>query len=124
MIFIVGSVLAMTAWAAKLTDNNHVFLAKPGSVIEINLQSNATTGYAWFLAHYNHKRLQPISHQYLLPNAKLIGASGVERWRFRILGKPAIVPEIVWLELDYLRPWDLTDVTRKHFAVTILPKSS
>ncbi len=76
------------------------------------LPSNRSTGYAWFLAAYDHKLIQPIRAHYKAPKNTIPGAPGRVVWTFRIK-KIARVPQITEIKMVYARPWDISDARTK-----------
>jgi inhibitor of cysteine peptidase len=75
----------------------------------IELGSNPTTGYSWFLREYDDKILTPVKHSYIPAKNKLLGASGVEVWTFRVKPDVFIVPQQSTLRFIYTRPWQNDD---------------
>lgn len=71
----------------------------------IQLKSNPTTGYSWFLREYDAKLLQPVKHNYKGGNTKLIGAGGFEYWTFRVSPAGFAVPQQTLIKFIYTRPW-------------------
>jgi inhibitor of cysteine peptidase len=85
--------------AISVSDNNPEFV--------IQLKSNATTGYSWFLRDYDAKLIQPIKHVYEAPaNKKLMGAPGLEVWTFKAKPAAFAVPQQTMIRFVYTRPWD------------------
>lgn len=71
----------------------------------IQLKSNPTTGYAWFLREYDNTLLQPVKHNFKGANTKLMGAGGFEYWTFRVLPAGFSVPQQMLIKFVYTRPW-------------------
>lgn len=71
----------------------------------IQLASNPTTGYKWFILNYD-KQLQLTSHVYLPPQNNRIGAGGNEIWNFKILNLPL---QKTVIHFQYARPWNRQD---------------
>src|SRR6056297_3167536 len=67
----------------------------------ITLQSNPTTGFSWFLSKYNGKLIQIVSHKYIAPSSKLMGAPGHEVWTFRVTKEGFVVPRTMKIEMVY-----------------------
>lgn len=91
----------------------------------IQLKSNPTTGYSWFLTFYNAKYIKLVKHRYVRPNTKLVGASGVEEWSFRVTDRAFIMPRKLKLQFIYVRPWEAKTVTKTtvfHVATRSLVK--
>ena len=76
-------------------------------VFSIVLHSNPTTGYLWVLKNYDSNLISPVSRKFYPPvNKKLMGATGYEKWTFRVKPSGFIVPQLTGITLIYLRPWD------------------
>ena len=87
----------------------HVASATP---IVVTLPSNASTGFRWKIASpLDVAVLRLVGHAYKPSASKLVGAPGIEVWRFRTVGSGAFR-----LRLAYLRPWAPSQVARR-FAV-------
>ncbi|PHQ78758.1 MAG: hypothetical protein COB66_08245 [Coxiella sp. (in: Bacteria)] len=94
-----------------------IFLKKGESTFKIDITSNPTTGYSWFLGRCNHY-IQPLSSKfYPTLNPKLIGAPGHVEWTFKLSHKAFDVPRVMKLQLLYMRPWDHTTATKKTFWI-------
>lgn len=79
----------------------------------IKLTSNPTTGYIWQLREYDKSKISPLTHRYVAPTTKLMGASGYELWKFR--AKPAAFaePHVTSIKFDYVRPWEPENVAKQ-----------
>ena len=86
--------------------------------IEIKLAANATTGYQWFVKHYDHNLLNLMSYHYQTSNANLVGTSGMAIFVFEV--EPAFhrAPQITTVMLKYGQPWNLS-VMKAH-KVTVV----
>lgn len=118
IIFIVFSttVLAKTETDSQPKSENIYTEDKPNVVVSasqpefiIKLKSNPTTGYAWFLRHYNDILVTPKKHSFQSPDKKLIGAPGYELWTFSIKPAGFVVPQQTVLRFVYARPWQGAD---------------
>lgn len=121
------SVLALPAWGASknlpLYTNTNQLITVNASQPEfmIQLKSNPTTGYSWFLTFYNANYIKLIKHQYVHPDTKLVGAGGVEEWTFRLTDRAFVIPRKLRLQFIYVRPWETKTVTKTtvfHVIVT------
>jgi len=72
----------------------------------IKLDSNRTTGYSWSLKNYDKKLISLVSHAYIAPNSKLIGAPGYETWVFKANPSFLSGSKSTKVTLDYARPWE------------------
>lgn len=71
----------------------------------LDLKSNPTTGYNWFLREYNENLIEPIKREIINNKSKLIGASIIERWTFKIKPAGFIVPHQTTIRMIYARPF-------------------
>lgn len=94
-----------------------IMVGKTESVFTINLKSNPTTGFSWFLVGYDRNLIQPVGHKYYAPDVKLIGAGGYEKWSFKVKPAGFIVPQVTNIHLAYTRPWSLEDYKPVTFKV-------
>jgi inhibitor of cysteine peptidase len=97
MFFVNGVVLAK---------NNTVYVNRDHSQFTIRLDSNPTTGYTWSLKSYDKKFISLVSHEYIPPNSKLIGAPGYETWVFQANPNFLSRSQITMISLEYARPWE------------------
>lgn len=72
----------------------------------LQLKSNPSTGYTWFLRDYDHTLIEPIRREFKAPNTKLIGAPGMDFWTFRIKTQAITVPQQTVIRMIYARPWE------------------
>lgn len=95
-------------------------------IFTIQLPSNPTTGYAWFLRENDSNLIVPIQHRFIHANSKkLIGAPGYEMWTFRVRPKGFVVPREILLRFIYTRAWEISNnETQLVFKVTTIPASS
>jgi inhibitor of cysteine peptidase len=85
--------------------NGSEVTVKPEQVLVIQLESNPTTGYGWEITQYDEAVLKTQGDaEYVSsdPGQKLVGAGGVEVFRF----KP-IVSGKTHLQLVYRRSWEV-----------------
>lgn len=90
-------------------DNNTIQVSAQHPQFTIQLKSNPTTGYMWYLREYSTKMLTPLKHDFIAPQKKLIGASGYEQWTFKVNPEAFIVPQMLTIRMVYTRPWKSTD---------------
>lgn len=82
------------------------------STFVIQLKSNPTTGYSWFLREYNDNLLTPVKHTFIAPkDKKLMGAPGMEEWTFKAKPAAFVVPQETTIRFVYTRPWEQSDNT-------------
>ncbi len=100
-----------------------VMATKNQSQFVIQLKSNPTTGYAWFLRDYNGDLIQPVKHEFKpAEDKKLMGAPGYELWTFKVKAAGFVVPQQTTVRFVYTRPWEVVDsTTQLIFKVTTSP---
>ncbi len=95
---------AGTTTIATETDDGRAVVIPESGILEVELESNPTTGFTWALVGVDESVLEPLSDRRLEtfpvpPDAGLIGASSLQQFRFKGLG----IGE-TRLELVYARP--------------------
>lgn len=108
--------ITMMIFFATLTQaQSNVFTEKDSAFIitqrdpqfTIQLKSNPTTGYTWFLKSYDHHFIVPTKHVFQAnTHKKLIGAPGYELWSFTVKPNAFAVPHQTTIEFSYARPWE------------------
>lgn len=91
---------------ASFAKDNTIYVNNGHPQFTIKLDSNRTTGYSWSLKNYDKKMILLVSHTYIKPNTKLIGAPGYEKWIFQ--ANPAFMKgtKNTTISLSYARPWE------------------
>ncbi|HZT92909.1 MAG TPA: protease inhibitor I42 family protein [Gaiellaceae bacterium] len=85
--------------------NGHSYSVKPQTTIAVVLPSNASTGFQWRLAARPDKQVvRLLSHRYVAPKTKRVGAAGKEVWRFRALGAGAARLRLVYVQSGHTTP--------------------
>lgn len=87
----------------------------------IQLPANPSTGYQWFLQHYNARLIQPLSSTFIHPSNNLIGSPGKSQWEFSAKNAAFIVPQSSKLRFEYRRPWEDTAVKKQTVTVVFIP---
>lgn len=74
----------------------------------IIVKSNPTTGFSWVLKNYDSELITPVRRRFYQYDKKslMVGASGYEKWVFRVKPAAFLVPQITSINLMYMRPWD------------------
>jgi inhibitor of cysteine peptidase len=94
-------------------DRRRTVRLAPATPVVLTLVSNPSTGFAWKLLTPLDKRVAKlVSHRYVAPASKLIGAAGREVWRFRALARGTTT-----LRLVYVRSWAPNDIEGSFTAV-------
>lgn len=116
---------ATTATNEIVTQEKPIAVVSPNkTTFEIQLKSNPTTGYSWFLRDYNNNLLEPVKHEFIAPkDKKLAGAPGMESWKFKAKPAAFLVPQETTIRFVYMRPWEqANNVTQIVFKVISHPK--
>ena len=92
---------------------------KLGEVMEINLESNPSTGYSWFASVSNPDVLAQMGEPEYVEStqsssAMIVGAPGIETFMFQ--GTDAGSATIT---LDYKRPWETDVAAEKTITITV-----
>jgi inhibitor of cysteine peptidase len=82
-------------------DSRHLVALRIGQELVLNLKSNPSTGYRWVQADTETPGLVLVGGPVYKPGSTLLGASGVESWKFRAVKRSAQT-----LKLEYRRPWE------------------
>jgi inhibitor of cysteine peptidase len=84
-----------------VADANRQIVLRAGQELVVNLESNRSTGYGWFLSEVVNPVLTSLGKPVYNRNSTLPGASGLESWRFQ-----ATKAGNEKLKLEYRRPWE------------------
>lgn len=104
----------------KLTDlNSPILVKKSEPTITLTLEANPTTGYSWYLLHYDHRLLAPLSAKFYPPQRKIMGAPGHMVWKFQVKDSAFNVPRITKIKMIYARPWKIANEKPTKVAVVI-----
>jgi predicted secreted protein len=117
VLFLVsGGMVPARADAVQLNEdnNNQAVALDQGSVMELSLPGNPTTGFSWSLAETPDQNiLVETSHFYITP-ALAIGSGGGDHWVFRAAGAGT-----ARLNLVYSRPWEKSTPPAKTYSLVI-----
>ncbi len=94
------------------------------SQFSIKVASNPTTGYAWFLMDYDHALVEPMSRKYYPSTDGKIGAPGYEVWVFKVAPEAFVVPQLLKIDMQYTRPFQVSVVSNKTFSVVTAASKS
>src|SRR3990167_9201933 len=78
-------------------------------VYTLQLNSNPTTGYSWFLVSYPSDLLSITKHEYIPPKTNMAGAGGYEIWVFTAKPEAFVAPRALKIQMVYARPWEVND---------------
>lgn len=111
LLSIANAIETPTIYTAQKT---HITITTAQPQFIIQLKSNPTTGFSWFLKKYNPQWIQPIKHHFQAPdNPKLIGAPGYELWTFKVKPEGFTKPLQTSMIFVYQRPWEKTNPATK-----------
>jgi inhibitor of cysteine peptidase len=100
-------------------DKPNVAVSPEQPIFIIQLKSNPTTGFSWFLREYDNHLIMPVKHSFQPPTKNLMGAPGFEFWTFRVMPAGFTVPQQTTIRMVYARPWQGSDSsTQLVFRVT------
>ncbi len=106
--FLAALALAAPPVQLRAADNGRIVRLAPGTPVVVSLASNPSTGFRWkLLAALDGRVVRLVSHRYVAPTSRLVGAPGTEVWRFRAVGRGRVT-----LRLGYLRSWQPTHLER------------
>lgn len=94
-------VQAVTALRLTKADAGKQVALALGGILEIALESNPTTGYSWRVMASDEAILKQMGDPTFTPQSNLMGAPGVEVWKFQAVGAGKVT-----LKLGYKRWWD------------------
>jgi inhibitor of cysteine peptidase len=82
-------------------DSGHPVALRIGQELILTLNSNPSTGYRWMRTDTETSVLVTLGKPAYQPGGRLLGASGMELWKFR-----AERNGVPTLKLEYRRPWE------------------
>lgn len=108
----------------SLEDLNKPILISDTDVLILPLATNRTTGYSWYLESYDSNLFEPLSAEFQANSKKnlvdkLIGASGVMTWKFKVHKTAFTVPRITKITLRYARNWEINHEEKKEIWIYI-----
>lgn len=123
---IISALLLFVALCAKAETpfsdpTKPIYLNQSTTQVVLKLKSNPTTGYAWFLKSIHGRWLNVVSHHYVAPSTRLVGAPGYELWTFSVNPKMQKMPFSTEIVMIYARPWEKTESTQTTFKIFYRP---
>jgi inhibitor of cysteine peptidase len=91
----------------ELYNNKAVTLDKSQRVFRVNLPSNPTTGFSWFLKDYDDRLIEPVKHQFTAAQGGQVGVGGVDTWTFKANRTAFDVPHLTQISFIYAQPWNM-----------------
>lgn len=110
---------SLAAWSNQTTQNIQVKENAP--TFTIQLPANPSTGYQWFLMHYNPRLVKPLSHNYTPASTGLVGSAGSSQWQFSAQPTAFTVPQSSKLRFEYRRPWEKSAGQKEEITVFFIP---
>jgi len=98
-------------------DSGRTIEVTQGDEFRIELESNITTGYSWSISVIDTDYLQQQGEQEYSTESELVGAGGVEAFRFK-----AIQPGETYLKLIYQRPFEADKPAERIFELIVVIK--
>jgi len=99
-------------------DNGKTIEVAPHGTITVSLQSNMTTGYSCnFATMPEPKVLRLLTSDYIAPKRGLLGADGLQVWKFQAKG-----PGTTAVKLLYFRPFERDTPPAWEFSLTVTVK--
>ncbi|OGT43258.1 MAG: hypothetical protein A3F42_06880 [Gammaproteobacteria bacterium RIFCSPHIGHO2_12_FULL_37_34] len=129
LFFIFSSILFASQTKSAITTKNDLYTERSLNIVvtkahpefTLQLKSNPTTGYSWFLREYSRNLIKPLKHSYQKSVGNLIGAPGYELWTFQVNPAGFVVPQHTTIRMIYARPWQgIDNSTQLVFRVTML----
>jgi predicted secreted protein len=97
-----------------IEDSGKSIVARPGDLIEVQLEENPTTGYSWTHEALNEEVVQLIATDFELPEDPLIGQGGLRSLRYEAVG-----PGEAIIALKYWQEWEGDSSVAARFEVTV-----
>lgn len=105
------SFLPFGAYAQSQTGFSHpkkpIVVSSDKPEFTLQLKSNRTTGYSWFMISYDRKLIRIMGSEYIAANMKRMGEPGMSVWHFRMLPEAFKVQHATKIRLLYARPFEL-----------------
>jgi inhibitor of cysteine peptidase len=116
-IFLLAFCPAIARAATKTVtdaDNGKTVTIKMGDVLEVRLNANPTTGYAWYLQKQSTALLKLTGQSQTQPPQGVLGAPVVQIFDFAPTGKGTGV-----LMLHYVRSWLSSDPNEQQYSLHV-----
>ena len=86
-------------------------------VLQVKLPANATTGFQWYLSHYDHSLLKLQDYYYIAPQTKRVGAPGIAVFVFTVRPAFRLAPQITHIQFVYGRAWSMNTAEPEEVTV-------
>jgi len=88
---------------------------REGQALDVSLEANPTTGYAWEVEELDEGILRQLEEQEFEPQSDLIGAPGIQTLHFQAVGEGQTT-----LKLIYHRSWEKGVEPLKAYSVEVV----
>lgn len=105
VILVLTSIVASMALASSGKPEISVIADKKTHVATVELDSNPTTGFTWFVKYYPEELVDHVGYQYLAPKKSALGKGGKAVFTFTLGNDAFAVPRIVPVMFVQARPW-------------------
>lgn len=99
-----------------VTSQNQAIVVKPHQIFKIQLASNPTTGYSWFVKSYDKHLIKVIKHTFQKPTQRMPGAGGREVWTLKSTAAFNANSK-TQITFVYARPWEKSFVKTAIFTI-------
>lgn len=96
---------------------SNIILNKDSTSFNIELTTNAGTGYNWFLENYDSNILMPSKTSIKTATERKLGAPKTTLWEFKL--KEIKVPTVSKIVFQQARPWEGIENIEKIFYIFI-----
>lgn len=104
-LLVMGWVVQSLAVNSEPAKSSTIVLSAKQPDYRLQLPSNPSTGYSWFVKSYDPHFLTIVNHRYQKSEGKKLGSGGKEVWQLRALPAAFKAPMLLELDLVYARPW-------------------
>ncbi|MGA2206940.1 MAG: protease inhibitor I42 family protein [Terracidiphilus sp.] len=114
-LLVCGSTMASAATKVVTdADKGSSIVLKMGDVLEVRLNSNPTTGYAWYVHKQSTPLLKPSGESQTQSTQPGVGRPIVQIFKFATAGKGTGV-----LLLHYVRSWEPPDPNEEQYSLHV-----
>jgi inhibitor of cysteine peptidase len=86
----------------------NINVSRNNPYFNVNLPSNPSTGYQWYLTRYNPNLVKPVGHSVLKTSNNMPGAPSITQWNFKARHDAFSVPQYGKLRFEYRRSFENT----------------
>lgn len=111
-----SAILLLIAPSFLFAANQVISVSPQQKQFTVTLTGNPTTGYRWFLLHYNRNLIKAVSYHFTA-NTKLMGAPGKATFTFTPTAQAFAAPQSTTLQFEYVRSWMPNAATHKNITI-------